>query len=124
MTEAREKAKFTPGPWAQEREGTPFAKNRVWPAEGPTPICSLSSFGASPPDIDATAQANGRLIAAAPDLYEALKYITRWLMTDVDALPPHVTRDDVRVYHLDGAVLSNCLERARAALSKTQGEEA
>lgn len=89
--------KFTPGPWLVEEfggdvamgdDGTEFitsmpilsaARNRAggretiataWGSEGDDPLCSLTNESTT---------ANAHLIAAAPDLYEALAYARRFL---------------------------------------------
>lgn len=62
---------FTKGPWHVGRGGIQHA-NRVWTTDM-RPVVNLCSMGISPADIDAEAQANAHLIAAAPELYEALK---------------------------------------------------
>lgn len=123
-------AKFTKGPWGIEDPLGPEIMSIVANPDGEAYEWTFVAQVTADDDNTeaqgisfAEAQANAALIRAAPDLYEALQYITRWLMTDVDALPPHVTRDDVRVYHLDGAVLHNCLERARAALLRASPTE-
>ncbi len=43
------------------------------------PVVNLCSFSASPADLDPTAQANARLIAAAPDLLAACETFAEWL---------------------------------------------
>lgn len=67
-------SKYTPGPWetTQTLRGVKSFKTMVsaFPGEGsPIPICT-----ASPSD---TGEANARLIAAAPELLEALKELIR-----------------------------------------------
>lgn len=65
-----QKAAHTPGPWFVAPSGTTVHDKRVWFDEhgarcGDTPnIC-----------IDAETPANARLIAAAPDLLAALKFV-------------------------------------------------
>lgn len=66
------------------------------------------------------ADANARLIAAAPDLLALVQHFKDWLMKDAN--PYHVNLDDMRVYHLDGGVLYNLLNEARAAISKATGQ--
>jgi hypothetical protein len=65
--------KWTPGPWWPEifnnERGLAFVVNRH-DAEEDDIICSLSNH------------ADAHLIAAAPELYEALKGITEWCPTD------------------------------------------
>lgn len=45
------------------------------------------------------------------------KNLERWLMRDVE--PSHISSDDMRVYHLDGGILSNLLNEARAVIALT-----
>lgn len=52
-----------------------MAKNRVWSQRRYVPVCSLSSFSSSPADLCLEAQANGSLIAAAPDMLDVLRDI-------------------------------------------------
>ena len=89
--------KFTPGPWTFEgrtiyaleeagwRRGEPVMRNRF--------DCSVQG----PFCPDAEKQANAHLIAAAPDLYDALDYLLN---------------DDTH----------DAREQARAALAKARGE--
>lgn len=59
---------------------------------------------------DTECEANARLMAAAPELYEALNWLmTYWFSLDPDELPD--------MPHVDAMV-----ERARAALKKARGE--
>lgn len=48
------------------------------------PIVNMISFGASPADLEPIAQANARLISAAPDLLEACKTFAEWLRREDD----------------------------------------
>lgn len=102
----QDKGAHTPGPWEAKQE---FA-NR-WRIEAPTgPDCIPLSVGfACTTALEVgvsnhNTAANARLIAAAPELYEAL----RWM----------VQRADEAGYP-DGA----CLAMARAALAKATGSQ-
>lgn len=97
--------KFTPGPWMLCEDG-----EMPDPEEWPTFVVDLSGID-TPPDfipIVARAKMNGdqmadyQVMAAAPDLYAALKALVA------------VTRWD--------AVTAVLLEPARAALAKARGE--
>jgi len=66
-------AGHTPGPWHVGVGGN-FHENRVWTA-AMRPVVNLCSFSGSPADCCAVAQANGLLIAAAPDLLAALQQV-------------------------------------------------
>lgn len=90
--------KHTPGPWKLDNEPS-FHRNRVW-TEDMRPIVNLCSMGMSPADIDPEAQANARLIAAAPDLLEAL----------------HRVWDDI-----DDETMPATVEIIRAAIAKAEG---
>jgi hypothetical protein len=63
---------YTPGPWyARHRRLV-----RVYPMGGVKPICGIHRNGAAKGDPEeAEAFANANLIAAAPDMYEALKLL-------------------------------------------------
>src|SRR5688572_8573341 len=63
MTETN---KFTPGPWAV----TGYAR-KVGVVANDLLICEVEGGGASNPKVLEQARANARLIAAAPDLYDA-----------------------------------------------------
>lgn len=66
---------FTPGPWQTGVGGRGFFhSNRVWTADN-RPIVNMLSMGMQPADICPEAQANARLIAAAPTMFEALREI-------------------------------------------------
>lgn len=63
--------KHTPGPWRPCEPGSNFAKGKMFtrPVNGENLIATVSSEGRF-----AERQANARLIAAAPDMLEALKH--------------------------------------------------
>lgn len=61
----------TPGPWHVGVGGN-FHGNRIW-TSGMRPVVNLCSMGTAPADLDPEAQANGKLIAAAPDLLELVR---------------------------------------------------
>lgn len=69
--------KFTPGPW--KAEATPKGNWNVYPRCAPIPyICGLYH---AEPDIhgrNPESEANAALIAAAPELYEALRMALTW----------------------------------------------
>ena len=98
--------KHTPGPWAVDSDGS------GWYIEATPERGHSLAFIASPefqeePDTSASeAEANARLIAAAPDLLEALQ----WL---VDILPdPDLDNDELQ---------RTWTRRARAAIAKATG---
>ena len=62
------KTPWTPGPWHLGKDG--FDRNRVWADKHS--VAGLISRGSQPADLDPVAQANGRLIAAAPEMADAL----------------------------------------------------
>ena len=92
--------KHTPGPWhVGEERG--FANNRVWAVDRKHPIAMLLSQGMSPPDLDPEAQANAKLIAAAPDLLAALETLCKALA------PIRATKATLEAY-----------DKAKAAIAK------
>jgi hypothetical protein len=97
--------KFTPGPWKVE-DGELVAEMPTCGA-----MCVLGQiYGADDypcrdDDIDAECKANARLIAAAPDLYAALKDLwDRWGMVDWTSVH-------------DAALM----DAARAAIARAEG---
>lgn len=92
--------KFTPGPWGVEPRTTTIRVSA--PSGKKIADLSLSSWQPAP-----TAQANAHLIAAAPDLYEALAHTLslarlKWGNLDPDA--------------------NGVFEAASAALAKARGQ--
>lgn len=77
-----EQAKHTAGPWMRAASPSSVVG---WPVVGPMgrSICNLSWFGVKPEHVTdaefaafrAEVEANGHLIAASPDLFDALKAI-------------------------------------------------
>jgi hypothetical protein len=63
------KTEFTPGPWVIDWN---VSRLDVFSADAATLVATLQRSMMSP-GIDSTAKANARLIAAAPDLYDALQ---------------------------------------------------
>lgn len=95
--------KFTAGPWAiREVEHNPQRLNIQETSDFGYEIASVWGGGA----LDDAILANARLIAAAPELIQALEYLCRYAKTDGINLRPH-----------DFAVV-----QALAALAKARGE--
>ena len=107
MTEAE----FTPGPWsAYIDEGACIIQSD----SSGFAVADANKGSAHPlsdewdkewvAELDAQAEANAHLIAAAPDLYAALEAIISW------------------DHQLDGPYAWEALEQAKAALAKARGE--
>jgi hypothetical protein len=99
-------ATFTPGPWAVQGQGY---STQVYAADGRHyNICADIDLNGNPEN-----QANARLIAAAPDLYDALVQCRSVLGTALrDATDPVARR-----------VITRKIEVANAALAKARGEQ-
>lgn len=103
--------KFTPGPWHVGKKDHPVGYFPVYARTGVTKISRIAKtdshevgFGIS----EAEQRANAHLIAAAPDLYEALNRIyNKLLISDRDG-ESHISEKDG--------------EMARTALAKARGE--
>ena len=93
--------KHTPGPW-EKADGTDGITRGIRGWHGPEMVNVINWNGISRA-TSVTGQANARLIAAAPDLLEALKWMV--LRTEEGGYP-------------DG----KCLEEARAAIARATGE--
>lgn len=93
--------KFTPGPWHDG--GEHGWSSAVFDANGlPIAFCSVPGQGSR--------KANARLIAAAPELYEALDTLS--LVVGLTAFKHEGQR----------APLQEAVDAARAALAKARGE--
>ena len=109
-------AKHTPGPWTAE-----FGIDQMVSMD--TTVCSIPAAGTrggwfifSPADDNGEAEANARLIAAAPDLLEALRAIYKEAFSEND--PDHCHHCHTRV----GAHEPWCAAGiARAAIDKAEG---
>jgi hypothetical protein len=74
MTTTQTKTKYTPGPWAFDNSGFVYPSNNGQHPSEKDMICQF--FSKSERDFD-NCEANAKLIAAAPDLLEALKEMLR-----------------------------------------------
>ena len=102
----REK-KWTPGPWVYTGRNAPARHIRS--------ASSNSNIGTV--YICKQARANGNLIAAAPELVEALEKNAESLSDMLEAFG-NMMREDEFTFH------KGRVERARAALAKAYGEDA
>ena len=87
--------KFTPGPWKSEtiryKDGDMFVRITTAYDDydgkdciGPETICTIGGFPTIALDGGKQWEATGRLIAAAPEMYAALKEAMRHIPTDYD----------------------------------------
>ena len=90
-------AKFTPGPWSASSVWSNFQRD-VYAGRGVGALGDLVAAGSG-----AIAAANARLIAAAPDLYEALNALV-------------LNAPDIDYHPL--SIFAHLVENARAALAK------
>ena len=99
-------AKHTPGPWHFDTALMDHADHlNVWEANGIGHVAAVSK-GLTP---DPSAEANARLIAAAPDLLEALEEIARLPIAGSYPDGPCLERQDMNM--------------VRAAIAKATGKE-
>lgn len=105
--------KFSPGPWHIGPYYLDDAGHReiaIQAANGRGGVCTPASVVLQFPHIEGMQEANAHLIAAAPDLYEALEALVETAVAEVNekggAGGSHLAR----------------LTDARAALSKARGE--
>lgn len=96
--------KHTPGPWAVSAEN-PRKVIAVRSLNGLDPLTGENLIGGA--SVHPDAEANARLIAAAPELLKVLK--------EIADIRTATTADDA---HLLGA----CISHARAAIAKATGE--
>ena len=98
-------SKHTPGPWVVHPTSIHPAVRSIGTAEaGPRRICTVGSTNGNPTDWH-----NARLIAAAPELLEALERIANGPWPDWINCPEAQCRFDEQI--------------ARAAIAKATGEQ-
>lgn len=108
MAGEAERARHTPGPWAVSEAATIDGNFMVVGGSG-------ASFGLLAEVIlDEEAEANARLIAAAPELLEALKDVRAWIMDPF-------TEEDAASETLHPA-FRKALKRVSAAIAKAEGQ--
>ena len=95
----------TPGPWEVFKNGT------KWIIFSPVKDATIAVTGGWTDESRSQESANARLLAAAPELLEALEGVEGYL-TDYD----HYSKVDVDVW------VKAALPQLRAALAKTRGE--
>jgi hypothetical protein len=102
---------WTPGPWRV------FSMRSIRSTNPQHKGCEVAhtTYGWG----DGRRMANARLIAAAPELYAVLEQFQKWLTKD--AAPSYVGKEDMRVYQLEGGILSNLLNASREVLAKARG---
>lgn len=99
-------AKHTPGPWVVEENSSPPL---IWGNDYEKPVAEVELHRSYADYVDGEAQANARLIAAAPDMLEALEN----LVAKYNAM------QDGNI----GAQLTNGdFFAARAAIAKAKGQ--
>lgn len=112
-------SKHTPGPWTWGK-GIDGEPERCYVTQGiegrPRYLIATIENGAAE-DFLETEEANARLIAAAPDLLDAL---LEFMGTDKTFLSASDTQLDELIK--DGNVLAPIVKKARAAIAKAKGE--
>lgn len=104
-------AKHTPGPWKSRRESAGAWKVGGGPI-GEYPICTRLS---TVEHMEEESYANARLIAAAPDLLEALEEAANAL----DVTAAYIREHTPNKATAEG--IENDARKARAAISKAEG---
>ncbi len=103
MTEQPNEAKHTPGPWRYHDDGW------ITTGDGAASICRVADAKDHVEVSDTQRNADGKLLAAAPDLLAACEEFVRFA-----ELPEIVTRGDHIRYQV------KALDAARAAIAKAQ----
>lgn len=101
--------KYTPGPWCLDVEPSDDGTFFVQTPEGRDGQCIAEVYNQTTPDT----VANARLIAAAPELYEALRSLLAEVEADREAEDPQARTQ----MEWEDAPLA----AARAALAKAEG---
>ena len=113
-------AAHTPGPWCVTRSD--WGQPQFISASGDTPLVALCGYVSE----KTTVEANACLIAAAPDLLEALKASNRTLIAERDCLYDSITNNAGEITDpADGEGLAEynaMIDANRAAIAKATGE--
>ncbi len=101
----------TPGPWNATIKDSPLASHRIYAADMQRigEICNSR-------DTEEESKANARLVAAAPDLLEAMER----------CLPFIDDAEDIAPFYPDSAATTDCrtaVTAARAAIAKARDNE-
>lgn len=102
--------KHTPGPWSIDWN---VARLDIYGGDERTLIATLRRSALSE-GVDAAARANALLIAAAPELLEALQKIDAMLVYSMDHARSSLERK---------RAMSECSGTARAAIAKATGDK-
>lgn len=108
---------FTPGPWSVRKAKTPTDNAfdyGIGAALGGKERCIAEAFARVDVDIYPDAEANARLISAAPDLLEALIEVREMLFARPDIVS--------KLRPLMGFAENATSDRAAAAIAKAKGE--
>lgn len=89
---------------------------RTYPSK--TAICTVRVYSGRPTEVHAEADANARLIAAAPEMLAALQKLEQALRKD--ARDKTISGDTVE-YHLEGNAMYHAINSARKAIAKATG---
>jgi len=115
-------ARHTPGPWEQKIQScgfwsicTVYGTEQGW-------IEIHAPNGSHTADVRAESTANARLIAAAPDLLEALHEVYRQLM-NLQPIIGNGLLNDRQLASIDPRI-DMCIEAANCAIAKATGGEA
>lgn len=106
---------FTPGPWAIVPYGDERNTNLVIHSDPQNRVCFMATPGQNRAEDEETIEANARLIAAAPELYEALDGAL-----NAGPLYAWVNERDIGREEYDRRVA--IVEGAKAALAKATGQ--
>lgn len=103
---------ITPGPWLVDEDSDELFGCAFYPVETSdgVRVCEVAGDSENPSELTSFDLANARLIAAGPELYEALCNLLR--ATTVDALGMASSDHDLENAYVD----------ARAALARARGE--
>lgn len=98
-------SKFTAGPWRADTDGYHIMKS----SRAVAAVFGVNGHG----QIPAETKANAHLIAAAPEMYAALRKVLGYLDYPGNGKPPDSA---------GAATVEVCLEEVRDALAKARGE--
>jgi hypothetical protein len=117
MNDAGKIGSHTPGPWTILYEGSIYAMAEQNGAQFDALVCHLPWSSFREFEVSPENKANARLIAAAPDLLDALKSAERWL-SGMHSETEEGVETELREVH---SAAWEQIDKFRAAILKAEG---
>ncbi|MCA7083430.1 hypothetical protein K7G19_07430 [Cupriavidus sp. DB3] len=123
----QDKSAHTPGPWFADSDGNVWRRppsdlyQNGGGVAGDKPIATANKGWHGGSEVGYPVEANAKLIAAAPELYEACLTMIAWDDAEKNANP--YDDDGGKAWRERIELCSSAFKKARAALAKAVGEQ-